>query len=198
MNCRRIFIPIIFLLALHSCANKTQVDQVLHNGTIYTVDETFSTAEAMAIKNGRILATGKANMILGKYAAAEIIDLEGGFAYPGLIDAHCHFIGYGESLQNADLTGTGSFEEIIEILKENQAKYPSDWILGRGWDQNDWKIKEFPTKDKLDHAFPGKPVLLTRIDGHGDIASTEGLRRGKVIEERGTDKKKWSADRNAR
>ena len=183
MNCRRCFIPIIFLLAIHSCANKTQVDQILHNGTIYTVDDAFSMAEAMAVKNGKILATGEVNVILGKYAASEIIDLEGGFVYPGLIDAHCHFAGYGMSLQNADLTGTSSFEEIIEILKEHQAKYPSEWILGRGWDQNDWEIKEFPTKDKLDLAFPGKPVLLTRIDGHGAIASTEALLRAKVTRE---------------
>ena len=183
MNFRRCFIPIIFILAFNSCANKTQVDQIFHNGTIYTVDETFSTAEAMAIKDGIIVAVGKEDAIIGKYAASDIIDLEGGFVYPGLIDAHCHFVGYGMSLQNADLTGTSSFEEIIEILIEYQAKYPSEWILGRGWDQNDWERKEFPTKDKLDLAFPGKPVLLTRIDGHGAIASTEALHRAKVTME---------------
>ena len=87
------------------------------------------------------------------------------------------------SLQNADLTGTRSFEEIIGILKEHQAKYPSEWILGRGWDQNDWEHKEFPSKDLLDLAFPGKPVLLTRIDGHGALASTEALRRANVTRE---------------
>jgi len=159
------------------------VDQIFHNGTIYTVDETFSTKEAMAIKDGIILAVGKEDAIIGKYAASEIIDLEGAFTYPGLIDAHCHFVSYGVNLQNADLTGTSSFEEIIGILKEHQAKYPSEWILGRGWDQNDWENKEFPSKEKLDQAFPGKPVLLTRIDGHGAIASTEALRRAKVTGE---------------
>ncbi len=183
MNCILCYVSIIFLLVFHSCANKIQVDQILHNGTIYTVDETFSTAEAMAVKNGKILATGEADVIMGKYTSAEIIDLEGGFVYPGLIDAHCHFVSYGLSLQNADLTGTSSFEEIIGILKEHQAKYPSEWILGRGWDQNDWEHKEFPSKDKLDLAFSGKPVLLTRIDGHGAIASTEALRRAKVTRE---------------
>lgn len=180
MNCRCFFIPIIFLLAFHSCGNQIQVDQILYNGTIYTVDEMFSTVEAMAVKDGRILATGTEKDILGKYAATEMTDLVGRFVYPGLIDAHCHFVGYGTSLRNADLTGTGSIEEIIGILKEHQAKYPSEWILGRGWDQNDWEVKEFPTKEKLDLAFPGKPVLLTRIDGHGAIASTEALRRAKV------------------
>ena len=181
---------------------KPRVDQILHNGTIYTVDEAFSAAEAMAIKNGIILAVGKEGEIIGKYTASEIIDLEGGFVYPGLIDAHCHFVGYGISLQKADLTGTRSFEEIIGILKEHQAKYPSDWILGRGWDQNDWEQKEFPSKDLLDLAFPGKPVLLTRIDGHGAIASTEALRRANVTSETSIDggaiiKEGWSTDRYA-
>jgi predicted amidohydrolase YtcJ len=183
MNPKLCFIPIIFLLAFHSCGNKTAVDMIIHNGTIYRVDETFSTAGAMAIRDGIIVEAGKEDVILGKYAAAEIIDLEGGFVYPGLIDAHCHFVSYGRSLQNADLTGTRSFEEIIGILKQHQAKYPSDWILGRGWDQNDWEHKEFPSKDLLDLAFPGKPVLLTRIDGHGALASSEALRRANVTRE---------------
>jgi predicted amidohydrolase YtcJ len=187
MNCRCFFISIIFLLVFHSCGNQTEVDKILYNGTIYTVDEMFSTVEAMAINNGKILATGKADVILGKYDASDIIDMKGGFAYPGLIDAHCHFVGYGMSLQQADLTGTSSFEEVIRILKEYQAKYPAEWILGRGWDQNDWEIKQFPVKDKLDLAFPGKPVLLTRIDGHGAIASTEALRRAKVTSETSID-----------
>lgn len=187
MNCRCFFIPIIFLLVFHSCGNHTEVDKILYNGTIYTVDEMFSTVEAMAIINGKILATGEADVILGKYDASDIIDMKGGFAYPGLIDAHCHFVGYGMSLQQADLTGTSSFEEVIRILKEYQAKYPTEWILGRGWDQNDWEIKQFPVKDKLDLAFPGKPVLLTRIDGHGAIASTEALRRAKVTSETSID-----------
>lgn len=183
MNCKLCSVIIIFLLAFHSCTNKTEVDLILHNGTVYTVDETFYTAEAMAIKDGIILAVGKADVITGKYTASEIIDLEGAFAYPGLIDAHCHFVSFGVSLQHADLTGTSSFEEIIEILKAHQEKYPSEWIVGRGWDQNDWEQKKFPTKDKLDRAFPGKPVLLTRIDGHGAIASTEALHRAKVTRE---------------
>jgi predicted amidohydrolase YtcJ len=141
----------------------------------------------MAIKDGIIMEAGKEDEILGNYSAAEIIDMEGAFVYPGLIDAHCHFVSYGMSNQNADLKGTSSFEEIIGVLKEHQAKYPSEWILGRGWDQNDWEIKEFPTKDKLDQAFPGKPVLLTRIDGHGAIASTEALRRANITKETSVD-----------
>ncbi|MCK4852614.1 MAG: amidohydrolase [Bacteroidales bacterium] len=187
MNRTMCLIGLIFFLVLHSCANTKQVDLIFHNGTIYTVDESFSTAEAMALKDGMILAVGNDDAIIDRYKAEQIVDLDGGFVYPGLIDAHCHFVGYGMSLQNADLTGTVSFEEIIEVLKEHQAKHPSEWILGRGWDQNDWENKQFPTKDKLDLAFPGKPVLLTRIDGHGAIASSEALRRANVTEETSID-----------
>jgi predicted amidohydrolase YtcJ len=185
LTMNRIFfsVQVLILMSLYSCGVINEVDLIVHNGTIYTVDESFSTAEAMAIKDGRILALGKDKRILDKYDAGEIIDLEGGFVYPGLIDAHCHFTGYSRGLQDAELTGTASFDEIIGILKEHQEKYPSEWVLGRGWDQNDWEIKEFPTKDKLDRAFPDKPVLLTRIDGHAAIANTEALQRANISEE---------------
>jgi predicted amidohydrolase YtcJ len=183
MNAALSPLALFFLLSILACTNSHHADQIVYNGTIYTVDATFSTAEAMAVRGGKILATGKAEEILRKYNAAETIDLQGGFAYPGWIDAHCHFVSYGLNLRDADLTGTSSFDEIIDILQEHQSNYPSEWILGRGWDQNDWENKAFPTKGKLDLAFPGKPVLLTRIDGHGAIASSEALRRAKITEE---------------
>ncbi|MCK4747153.1 MAG: amidohydrolase, partial [Bacteroidales bacterium] len=152
------------------------------NGTIYTLDESFSTVAAMAVKDGRILAAGTTEDILQRYSAEQSIDLEGKFVYPGLIDAHCHFLGYGQSLLHADLAGTSSFEEIIGILRDRQKKYPSEWILGRGWDQNDWEVKEFPHRDQLDKAFPDNPVLLRRIDGHAAIANTEAFKRATVNE----------------
>lgn len=176
-------ISLFSYLVLHSCGNIKPVDLIIHNGTIYTIDESFSTARAMAIKDGLIVAVGSEDEILSRYRAGETIDLEEGFVYPGLIDAHCHFVSYGIGLQYADLTGTASFDEVIEILRQHQAKHPAEWILGRGWDQNDWENKQFPTKDKIDQAFPGRPVLLTRIDGHGAIASTEALQRADITAE---------------
>lgn len=167
---------------MNACLENTDADLILHNGRICTVDSSLSWAEAMAIKNGVIQAIGSDEAILKQTRADRIIDLEGKYVYPGLIDAHCHFLGYGKSLLNADLTGTTSFEEIIEILKDRQASYPSEWILGRGWDQNDWETGEFPDRDLLDRAFPDTPVLLRRIDGHAAIANTEALKRAGVDE----------------
>ncbi len=180
MHTRNLISLLLLLVFLNSCMKKEKADLLIHNGKIYTLDESFSVAGAMAVQNGRILAVGAGNEIMQKYSARETIDLEGKFVYPGLIDAHCHFLGYGKSLLQADLSGTGSFQEVIEILKEKQESNPSEWILGRGWDQNDWELKEFPHKEKLDKAFPNNPVLLRRIDGHAAIANTEALQRAGI------------------
>ena len=162
-----------------SCQSN-KADLIVYNAKIYTVDQNFSMAEAFAIKDGKFLAVGKNLDILDKFQAEKEIDIQGNFIYPGLIDAHCHFFEYGLSLQSADLTGTKSFDEILERLKEHTEKFRSEWILGRGWDQNDWEIKEFPSNEKLDEWFPGKTVLITRIDGHAALASTEALIRAGV------------------
>ena len=139
--------------------NSEKADLIVYNAKVYTVDENFSMAEAIAIKDGRIIAVGNNLEVMDKYQATREIDLLGHYVYPGLIDAHCHFFEYGLSLQNADLTGTKSFDEILEKLQEHSQKFPSEWLLGRGWDQNDWEIKEFPSNEKLNELFPGQPVL---------------------------------------
>ncbi len=167
------------LIVFNSCMKK-KADLVLYNGTIFTVDESFSTAEAISVRNGRILSLGSSEEILRVTDAGEKIDLGGKYVYPGLTDAHCHFLGYGKSLLQADLAGTSSFEEIIALLKKRQEEYPSEWILGRGWDQNDWEVKEFPHRSRLDEAFPDKPVLLRRIDGHAAVASSEALKQAGI------------------
>lgn len=171
---------LILSLAFFSCNTKKPADLIIHNATIYTVDEAFSTSQAMAIREGKILETGSSEDILKKYQAEEVTDLGGAFVYPGLIDPHCHFFGYGRSLENADLMGMKSFEEILEALKIHQEKHPSEWLLGRGWDQNLWPVKAFPHRSQLDAVFPDKPVLLTRVDGHAAIANTEALRRAGI------------------
>ena len=171
---------IVAAAAFYCNTRKTAVDLIVHNATVYLVDEAFNTAEAFAVKDGQILEIGTSKAILKKYAAAEVTDLMGAYVYPGLIDPHCHFFGYGRSLANADLMGVASFEEIIEILQQHHDKYPSEWLLGRGWDQNLWPVKEFPHRSQLDAVFPDIPVLLTRVDGHAAIANTEALRRAGI------------------
>lgn len=163
-------------LFLSACSQKTEVDLIVQHGTIYTVDDAFSTAEAMAIKDGKIIATGTSNDLSKNYDAKQTINAKGKFVYPGFIDAHAHFYNYGLGLQIADLVGTKSWDEILIRLDEFSKKIPDDnWIIGRGWDQNDWSVKEFPTKIELDRRFPNHPVLLSRIDGHAAIANQKAL-----------------------
>jgi predicted amidohydrolase YtcJ len=164
------------LMIMISCnAQKNRADLILTNGKIYTVDDQFRLAEAVAIKDHRIIAVGTTKEILDGFRSKKVRDLEGAFVYPGWIDAHCHFFGYGMNLNIADLTGTGSVEEILELLKAYQEKNPGAWITGRGWDQNDWEEKEFPDRTMLDRYFPDTPVLLRRIDGHAAWVNSVAL-----------------------
>jgi predicted amidohydrolase YtcJ len=165
----------ILLLALISCNTREKADIIVFNATIYTVDSAFSSAQAMAVKDGKIIATGSNEDIQKKYEAAQELNANGKFIYPGFIDAHTHFYRYGLGLQTADLVGTKSWDEIIEKLKTFAAQNTGGWIIGRGWDQNDWEVKEFPTNARLNELFPGRPVLLSRIDGHGAIANKVAL-----------------------
>lgn len=163
------------LLFLLSCTSKEKIDLLVFNGTIYTVDSSFSGKEAMAIKDGKIVETGTTAELQKKYSAAGMLDAEGKFIYPGFIDAHAHFVGYGLGLQTVNLVGTASWEEIIDKLKAFAATNPDGWLIGRGWDQNDWAIKEFPDNKLLNELFPDRPVLLTRIDGHAAVANKKAL-----------------------
>lgn len=166
---------IIMLTALISCRSKKQADLLVYNATVYTIDSTFSTTEAVAIKDGKIIATGKSADLLAQYEAKEKKDAGGQFIYPGLIDAHAHFFRYGIDLYAADLVATTSWEDILQKLQAYATENKEGWIIGRGWDQNDWAVKEFPVNDKLNQLFPDRPVLLTRIDGHAAIANNKAL-----------------------
>ncbi len=167
-----IVLAIVFLV---SCKGKEQADLIVYNANIYTVDSAFSKAEAMAVKDGKIIATGTTADLLSRYEAGSKKDAQGKFIYPGIIDAHAHFVSYGEGLQTANLTGASSWEEIIERLKSFAQTHPDGWLIGRGWDQNDWPVKEFPSNEQLNTLFPNRPVFLTRVDGHAAIANRHAL-----------------------
>jgi predicted amidohydrolase YtcJ len=158
-----------------SFAQKKKVDLVIYNATIYTVDKNFSIQSAIAIDKGKIVETGASAQLLKKYNATQRKDAEGQFIYPGFIDAHAHFFNYGLGLQTANLVGTSSWEEILNTLQAFAQEHTEGWLTGRGWDQNDWSIKEFPTREKLDLLFPDRPVILSRIDGHAAIANKKAL-----------------------
>lgn len=170
---KKVFLFII-LPFLFSCSNVHQADLIIHNARVYTVDDNFSVAEAFAIKDGKIIEVGTSAELLKKYSG-EKIDAAGKSVYPGFIDGHAHFYNYGSGLQNADLTGTKSWEEILTKLQEFANDNKSEWIVGRGWDQNDWEVKEFPDNRKLNELFPHTPVILSRVDGHAAIANNTAL-----------------------
>lgn len=152
-----------------------KVDAVVVNATIYTVDPAFGIRREMAIKDGRIVALGSEGELAEAYPSANLIDALGRFVYPGFMDPHCHFLNYGYMLQRACLFGVATWAGTVDRLAAFGAKSRSPWVLGRGWDQNLWPEKDFPTNELLDAAFPDRPVLITRIDGHAGIANSRAL-----------------------
>jgi len=174
---------LFIVLITVSCSTKEHVDLIVTNANIYTVNESFENVQAFAVKDGKFLEVGDSEAILAKYEAANNIDANGQTIVPGFIDAHCHFLGLGFNQQAVDLVGTTSFDEVIQRVvafqKENNLKF----IIGRGWDQNDWEVKEFPNKTKLDELFPDTPISLTRVDGHAIICNQAALDLGTVTVE---------------
>ena len=170
---------IFLLLGFCSMSYAEEADLVLKNGTIITMEgddsrkppittETPAIYSAIAIKADRIAWLGldhEAQKWISK--KTQVIDLKGGFVYPGLIESHAHIVGLGQTRSILDLVGTSDKSVIIKKVQEaakNAEK--GKWILGRGWDQNDWPVKEFPTAADLDSVSPNNPVLLSRVDGH--------------------------------
>jgi len=152
---------------------------VLVNARIHTLTDGQPVAEALAWDAaGRIVAVGRRDEVVAKAAGAPVHDAQGATVVPGLIDAHAHLMGLGYALMRADLVGTRSKAEVVTRLQAFAARLPADaWLLGRGWDQNDWPEKTFPTAADLDAAFPTRPVWLERVDGHAGWANSAALRR---------------------
>nr|WP_299384707.1 amidohydrolase [Allomuricauda sp.] len=172
---KALLLAVISLLVFNSCNSPEEVDLIVHNANVYTVDDDFGKAESMAIKDGLIVAVGTSDAILQKYGAKKVVDAQGKTIVPGLIDAHCHFYNLGLNQQIVDLMGTESFQEILDQTVDFYKERPANIVRGRGWDQNDWEIKEFPTKEKLDELFPDVPVILERVDGHAYLVNQKAL-----------------------
>ncbi|MFK5982194.1 MAG: amidohydrolase [Flavobacteriaceae bacterium] len=170
-------IALLFVITiLFSCTSeKAQVDLLVKGATIYTVNSSFETVEAFAVKDGKIIEVGASKDLENKYEATKILMFEGKTIVPGLIDAHAHLYNLGVSMQQVNLYGTKSFEDVLERVIAFQKEKNTEYILGRGWDQNDWSVKEYPTKKELDSLYPNIPVALTRIDGHAFIANSKAL-----------------------
>jgi hypothetical protein len=152
---------------------------LISNARIYTFDpgDTVIASGAMAFSaDGAIVALGDPDAMLAAYPDARRIDLGGRTVLPGLIDSHGHLYGLAQSLTRADLVGTRSKEDLLERLRAFEAGLAADeWLLGRGWDQNDWPEPVFPDRADLDAAFPDRPVWLERIDGHAAWGNSRAI-----------------------
>ncbi|WP_024479469.1 amidohydrolase [Cellulophaga baltica] len=165
-----------FTLLIVSCTpSKEQVDLIVLNGNVYTVDDSFSKTEAFAVKEGKFIFIGTNKEVQELYEAKNIVDAGGKTVVPGLIDAHCHFYRLGENQQAVDLVGTSSFSEVLERVQAFQTENKKEFIYGRGWDQNDWEVKEFPTKKEVDELYPDTPIAIERIDGHAYLVNQKAL-----------------------
>ena len=151
---------------------------IVTNARIYTMDESRPVVEALAVRGGRILFAGSGGEAMAlRGPATRVLDLDGRTVVPGMVDAHAHLLGLGEMLRNVDLVGTRSYDEVVARTAARAKTLPAGaWVLGRGWDQNQWGDTRFPTHDALSRAIPDHPVVLGRIDGHAVLANAAAMR----------------------
>jgi predicted amidohydrolase YtcJ len=198
----KILVPVIVIAVLLSYfivfnPNPQEVSMLLVDGTVYTVNDRQPQAEAIAIHNGMIVGVGTTEQITAGFKAEKVIHLDGKPVYPGFIDSHAHVEGLGAALVNLNLLGTTSVEQIQQIIRERMKSLPNGtWIRGRGWDQNRWMNKDFPTHEMLDVVAGEVPVYLNRVDGHAvwvnkkvlDLANITRATRdpegGKIVRDR--------------
>lgn len=164
----------IFCFLLFISCSSYDADLIIHNASIYTVNNSFDTATAVVVKDGKFIAVGGQDL-LNQYKARSVVDLNGFPVYPGFIDAHCHFYNFGLLQEQLDLSGTKSFEEVVDKVAQYIETHPGTPVLGQGWDQNTWEVKEYPTKDILDQRFPNQLIALKRVDGHALLVNQATL-----------------------
>ena len=170
------------MLAPAALGAQSAADLVLVNGKIYTVDNTRPFTSALAVRGGRVLFVGsdvEARTLAN--ASTTVIDLHGATVLPGFVDAHAHLLGLGNMLRRVNVAGSTSYGEVIDRVKAwSKDVKPGEWILGRGWDQNRWQSKDFPTNEALSRAFPNNPVAITRVDGHALLANARAMEVARV------------------
>lgn len=163
-------------------AQSAPPDLIVTNARIYTVDATRPIVDAMAVRDGRIVATGPRRLVEAlKGPSTTVLDAAGHTVIPGMVDAHAHLANLGQVLSVVDLDGTTSYQQVIDrVVARARDLGPGKWVLGHGWDQNDWADTRFPTHDALSKAVPDNPVLLTRVDGHAELANAAAMKAANV------------------
>ncbi|WP_229838670.1 amidohydrolase [Roseivirga thermotolerans] len=174
---------LLTILVLQACNSGEKADSIFYNGTIYTVDDSNPQVEAVAVKNGMIMATGsKAEIIKLQGDDTEMVDLQGQTMTPGFIESHAHMMGVGYNKLELDLMYVKTYDELVEKVAEAVEKaQPGDWITGRGWHQDKWiekpdhMVKGFQTHDKLSEVSPNNPVWLRHASGHAAFANAKAM-----------------------
>lgn len=174
MKINRHFVGFSFIVGLLLSSCQSKVDLIVHNANVYTLGQNNLKASAFVVDDGKFVDVG-GEELLEQYTAKKVLDLQELPVYPGFIDSHCHFLSLGLSLNKVDLVGTKSFEDVLDRVKRYATNKELNAITGRGWDQNDWKIKRLPNKEQLDLLFPDIPVALRRIDGHAMLVNQKAL-----------------------
>lgn len=164
----------ILVLLLVSCASKEHVQLIVKGGKIYSVDSLMSISSVMIIHEGKVVCTGD-EKLLDRYTSDSVLDLRGLCVYPGFNDAHGHFLGLGLNALTVDLSGTTSWDEVLQKCSDFVREHHPRLLSGRGWDQNDWISQTYPTNEQLNLLFPDIPVLLKRVDGHAAMANFKAL-----------------------
>jgi len=184
MSPRRL-LPMLPLALVLATACRTPATLVLRGGTVHTLDPRAPLASAVAVSGRRIVAVGEGDDVRPWIGPdTRLVELDGRTVTPAFADAHLHLLGLGQSLQRVDLVGTTSYEEVVARVAERAAdEPPGRWILGRGWDQNDWPETRFPHHAPLSAAVPDHPVVLRRVDGHALLANAAALSAAGVSRE---------------
>ena len=162
----------LLLILLSSCSEKA--DLIVHNANVYNLNSSLDKSSSFAVKDGKFIYVGN-DEILSKYSSANIINAQGLPIYPGFIDSHAHFFDLGYYLNQVDLKNTNSLKEVIERVISFDSENNTEFLIGRGWDQNDWSNKDFPDNFLLNEEFPDKAVVLRRIDGHAYLVNDFAL-----------------------
>lgn len=177
---KNLFLISFIAVVLTSCFQNPQADLIVTNAKIYSLDENNTVYDCMVIDSGKIVAIGRTKDILQKWESNNIYNGFGKIIYPGFIDAHCHFYGLGTNYYRVNLFGLNSWENTVDSVVLFSKKVNTEWIQGRGWDQNKWSDTNMPTKILLDKYFPEKPVFLFRVDGHAAVCNSAALRRANI------------------
>jgi len=153
-------------------------DTVYLNARVYTFDSSVPRAEAVAVRDGRVLAVGSSADMRGLLEwSGRAVDLKGAALLPGFVDCHVHLLWYGLSLSRVDLGGAASLEDALARIERGaEQTAEGQWVLGRGWDQSLWEGERLPSREDLDRVAPDHPGAMSRKCGHLLWVNSMGLR----------------------